>query len=353
MPEASRSWSELNRRVPMQMFVGGQWCDGSAGSFAVLDPSTLRDLIPDYASKGAPLDCPVTHDDVYFLTEKRQWRLPLTPPPLTNHGCFVISINAFVKWLAQQVEAAGIDLFTGFAASEVLYEDDRVVGVRTGDRGLDRHGGRKPNFEPGVDLRAKVTIFCDGVRGNLTKTLVQFAKEYPKVKVRIVFGTSDELIERLTAAELDLILTFKEDRQDPQFKHEVLFSSPLTLVTAKTTKLASRKSISLEEINGLPLALPASGYSTSRFITNVFKSKRLTPEVAIEINDIPTLLAIVKTGNWHTILTKISVAEQDLVTIPIEGKKMSRIAMAVSLSDAYPKRAMLAFSRMLKKENQA
>lgn len=191
------------------------------------------------------------------------------------------------------------------------------------------------------------------LRNILTKTLVRFAKEYPKVKVRIVFGTSDELIERLTAAELDLILTFKEDRQDPQFKHEVLFSSPLTLVTAKATKLASRKSISLEEINGLPLALPASGYSTTRFITNVFKSKRLTPDVAIEINDIPTLLAIVKTGNWHTILTKISVAEQDLVTIPIEGKKMSRTAMAVSLSDAYPKRAMLAFSRMLKKENQA
>lgn len=190
------------------------------------------------------------------------------------------------------------------------------------------------------------------LRNILTKTLVQFAKEYPKVKVRIVFGTSDELIERLTAAELDLILTFKEDRQDPQFKHEVLFSSPLTLVTAKTTKLASRKSISLEEINGLPLALPASGYSTTRFITNVFKSKRLTPDVAIEINDIPTLLAIVKTGNWHTILTKISVAEQDLVTIPIEGKKMSRTAMAVSLSDAYPKRAMMAFSRILKKENQ-
>ncbi len=142
-------------------------------SGAVLDPSTLRDLIPDYASKGAPLDCPVTHDDVYFLTEKRQWRLPVTPPPLTNHGGFVISINAFVKWLAQQAESAGIDLFTGFAASEVLYEDDRVVGVRTGDRGLDKHGGRKPNFEPGVDLRAKVTIFCDGVRGNLTKTLVQ------------------------------------------------------------------------------------------------------------------------------------------------------------------------------------
>ncbi|MEO8481576.1 MAG: electron transfer flavoprotein-ubiquinone oxidoreductase [Acidobacteriota bacterium] len=142
-------------------------------SGAILDPSALRELIPDYAAKGAPLDCPVQHDDVYFLTERKHMRFPFTPPPLTNHGGEIISLNRFVKWLASQAEAEGIDLFTGFSASEVLYDGGRVVGVRTGDRGLDKHGGRKPNFEPGVDLHAKVTIFCDGVRGNLTKTLVQ------------------------------------------------------------------------------------------------------------------------------------------------------------------------------------
>ena len=142
-------------------------------SGAVLDPSALRDLVPDFEAKGAPLAAAVHHDDVYFLTERGKLRFPITPPPLHNHGNYIISLNKFVKWLAQQVEAAGVDVFTGFSASEVLYEGSRVVGVRTGDRGLDKHGGRKSTFEPGVDIRAKVTIFCDGVRGNLTKTLVQ------------------------------------------------------------------------------------------------------------------------------------------------------------------------------------
>jgi len=141
-------------------------------SGAVLDPSTLRDLVPDFQAKGAPLAAAVERDDVYFLTETGRLRFPLTPPPLRNHGNYVISLNKFVKWLAQQVEAAGIDIFNGFAASEVLYDGDVVVGVRTGDRGIDKHGQRKSTFEPGVDIRAKVTIFCDGVRGNLTKPLI-------------------------------------------------------------------------------------------------------------------------------------------------------------------------------------
>jgi len=141
-------------------------------SGAVLDPSTLRDLIPDFATKGAPLAAAVHHDDVYFLTSGGKIRFPLTPPPLRNHGNYVISLNKFVKWLAQQVEAAGIDIFNGFGGVEILYDGSKVVGVRTGDRGIDKHGQRKPTYEPGPDIRAAVTIFCDGVRGNLTKQLV-------------------------------------------------------------------------------------------------------------------------------------------------------------------------------------
>jgi len=141
-------------------------------SGAVLDPSTLKDLVPDFLAKGAPLATAVQHDDVYFFTERGQFRLPITPPPLHNDGNYIISLNKFVKWLSQQVEAAGVDIFSGFSASEVLFDGNKVVGVRTGDRGLDKHGGKKPNYEQGVDIRAKLTIFCDGVRGNLTKTLV-------------------------------------------------------------------------------------------------------------------------------------------------------------------------------------
>jgi electron-transferring-flavoprotein dehydrogenase len=142
-------------------------------SGAVLDPSALKLLIPDFEAKGAPLATPVVRDEVYFLTESAKLKFPITPPPMNNHGNYIISLSRFVKWLGAQVEAAGIDVFTGFAASEVLYDGQVVAGVRTGDRGVGRHGERKGNFEPGVDIRAKLTIFCDGVRGNLTKSLIR------------------------------------------------------------------------------------------------------------------------------------------------------------------------------------
>jgi electron-transferring-flavoprotein dehydrogenase len=149
-------------------------------SGAVLDPSTLRDLIPDFIEKGAPLATAVQSDDVYFLTRGSKLRLPITPPFFRNHGNYIISLNKFVKWLGGLVEAEGIDVFTGFPATEVLFtaptgsgQPAAVAGVRTGDRGIDKHGQKKSTFEPGVDIRAKVTIFADGVRGNLTKSLVR------------------------------------------------------------------------------------------------------------------------------------------------------------------------------------
>ncbi len=142
-------------------------------SGAVLDPSTLRDLVPDFREKGAPLAAEVGDEDVYFLTQSSKFALPIIPPPLKNHGNYIISLNQFVRWLTTQVEAAGVDFFTGFAGQDVLMEGARVIGVRTGDRGIGKHGEQKSTFEPGVDILAKVTIFCDGVRGNLTKELMR------------------------------------------------------------------------------------------------------------------------------------------------------------------------------------
>jgi electron-transferring-flavoprotein dehydrogenase len=142
-------------------------------SGAVLDPSALRELIPDYRDRGAPLGPEVHKDHVYFLTATSKLAFPIIPPPLQNHGNYIISLNRFARWLAERVEAEGIDLFTGFSATDILMDGDRVVGVRTGDRGIGKHGEQKPTFEPGVDVMAKVTIFCDGVRGNLTKELLR------------------------------------------------------------------------------------------------------------------------------------------------------------------------------------
>jgi len=149
-------------------------------SGAVLDPSTLEDLVPDFKAKGAPLATEVHRDDVYYLTRTAKLRLPITPPFFQNHGNYIISLNRFVKWLGGLVEGEGIDVFTGFPATEILFDSSadsgqgaRVIGVRTGDRGIDRHGHKKSTFEPGVDIHAKVTIFADGVRGNLTKSLIR------------------------------------------------------------------------------------------------------------------------------------------------------------------------------------
>ncbi len=142
-------------------------------SGAVLDPATLRELIPDFKEKGAPLEVDVQRDRVYFLTEASKFSFPIIPPPLRNHGNHIISLNAFVRWLWQQVEAEAVDVFSGFAGQDVLMDGSRVIGVRTGNRGIGKHGQPKPSFEPGVDIIAKVTIFCDGVRGNLTKQLLR------------------------------------------------------------------------------------------------------------------------------------------------------------------------------------
>jgi electron-transferring-flavoprotein dehydrogenase len=141
-------------------------------SGAVLDPSALAELVPDYVAKGAPLATQVGGEHVYYLTAARAWSLPLIPPPLQNHGNFVISLSAFTRWLHAQVEAEGVDVFSGFAAREALLDGPRLTGIRTGDRGIGRHGEQKPGFEPGVDILAKVTILCDGVRGNVTKAVV-------------------------------------------------------------------------------------------------------------------------------------------------------------------------------------
>ena len=142
-------------------------------SGAVLDLSALRDLIPNFTDKGAPLAAEVHDEDVLFLTESSKISLPIIPPPLKNHGNYIISLNQFVRWLTGQVEAAGIDFFSGFAGEDILMDGERVIGIRTPDRGISKHGDRKATFEPGVDIHAKVTIFCDGVRGNLTKELMR------------------------------------------------------------------------------------------------------------------------------------------------------------------------------------
>ena len=142
-------------------------------SGAVLDPRALAELIPDFEARGAPVTRRVSDDRVFFLTRSGKIRFPFTPPRLRNHGNFIISLQQLGQWMSGLVEVEGVDVFSGFAATELLMDGERVIGVRTGDRGIDRQGRQKPAYEPGVDIHARVTILADGVRGNLTKALLR------------------------------------------------------------------------------------------------------------------------------------------------------------------------------------
>lgn len=150
-------------------FVGAHILSG-----AVMDPSALRELMPDFLEQGCPVDAAVTEDAFWYLTENKMLNAPIVPPPLKNKGKYIISLSKMCEWLAEKCEEAGINIFPEFPASEVLYdENDRVIGIRTGDKGIDKEGHPKGNFEPGVDLLAKVTVLGEGSRGSLAKQLTQ------------------------------------------------------------------------------------------------------------------------------------------------------------------------------------
>jgi electron-transferring-flavoprotein dehydrogenase len=140
-------------------------------SGAVVEPRALNELIPDWKERGAPLNTPATEDRFLFLTRETSYKLP-TPPQMNNHGNYIISLGNLCRWLGTQAEELGVEIYPGFAAAEVLYNDDgAVVGVATGDMGIDREGNPTDQFTPGMELRARYTIFAEGCRGSLTKNL--------------------------------------------------------------------------------------------------------------------------------------------------------------------------------------
>jgi electron-transferring-flavoprotein dehydrogenase len=143
-------------------------------SGAVLEPRALAELFPDWKELGAPLNTPAAEDRLLFLTESRAWRLP-TPPQMANHGNYIISLGNLCRWLGAQAEALGVEIYPGFAAAEVLYDenDGRVRGVATGDMGIGKDGAKTDAFQPGIELHARQTVFAEGCRGSLTKTLFE------------------------------------------------------------------------------------------------------------------------------------------------------------------------------------
>src|SRR5215472_12198286 len=140
-------------------------------SGAIMNPKALAELVPDF-EKSAPLDTPVTDSAALFFTEKSSVRFPITPPPFVNTGNFVVSLSKIVKWLGEKVEAAGVNIFKEFGGAQLIYERDGIGGVITEDKGIDKNGKPKDNYQPGYELKAKVTVLAEGTRGSLTKELV-------------------------------------------------------------------------------------------------------------------------------------------------------------------------------------
>ena len=143
-------------------------------SGAVIDPRALTELIPDWKEQGAPLNPPVTEDRFLFLTEAGSCQVPgfMLPGCFTNHGNYVVSLGNVCRWLGQQAEALGVEIFPGFAAAEVLFtETGAVHGVVTGDMGIGKDGEQTARYQPGMELHAKYTLFAEGCRGHLGKRL--------------------------------------------------------------------------------------------------------------------------------------------------------------------------------------
>ena len=139
-------------------------------SGAVVDPRGFQELFPEKASE-VPYEAEIHREHLWWMTEKKVREFPVLPPALHNEGKYVASLGKLVKWMAKEAEALGVDVFCEFPGREILLEEGRVVGVRTGDRGVGKEGQRKANFEPGVDVRAQVTVLGEGPRGTLAKQL--------------------------------------------------------------------------------------------------------------------------------------------------------------------------------------
>jgi electron-transferring-flavoprotein dehydrogenase len=144
---------------------------GHTLSGAVIEPRALNELLPDWKAQGAPLETPAKEDRFLFMTETKAFRLP-TPPQMHNHGNYIVSLGNVVRWLGHQAESLGVEIYPGFAATELLEEDGRIQGIATGDMGIGKDGNPTDAHQPGMELRAKYTLFAEGCRGSLSKQLM-------------------------------------------------------------------------------------------------------------------------------------------------------------------------------------
>jgi electron-transferring-flavoprotein dehydrogenase len=168
--------AQQQREVSVCVLEKGSEVGAHTLSGAVLDPRALNELLPDWRERGAPITTAVTDDRFLLLTRDKAFRTPnfLLPPLMNNHGNYIVSLGNVCRWLAQQAEGLGVEIYPGFAAAEILHDDHGAVrGVATGDLGVARDGAHKAEYQPGMELHAKYTLFAEGCRGSLSQELME------------------------------------------------------------------------------------------------------------------------------------------------------------------------------------
>src|ERR1700744_3691862 len=168
--------AEKGHEVSVFVIEKGSEAGAHILSGAVIDPIAINQLIPDWKERGAPIHTKVTKDRFAFLTSVAQINIPnfILPPLMNNHGNYIVSLGNLCRWLGTQAEELGVEIYAGFAGAEVLYDESgAVIGVATGDMGIGKDGEHTPNYTPGINLLAKYTLFAEGARGSLTKTLFE------------------------------------------------------------------------------------------------------------------------------------------------------------------------------------
>ncbi|MBV1919096.1 MAG: NAD(P)/FAD-dependent oxidoreductase, partial [Pseudomonadales bacterium] len=173
---------QLNEELSVCVLEKGSEVGAHILSGAVMQPTAMNELFPNWKELGAPLNVPVIDDEIYYFTsQEKAIKLPKAFEPITlkNHGNYIVSLGNVCRWLAQQAENLGVDVYPGFAAAEILYgycdqkKTEHVTGVITGDAGIDQHGEKKPSYMQGMEIKAKYTVFSEGCRGHLGKQLIQ------------------------------------------------------------------------------------------------------------------------------------------------------------------------------------
>ncbi|RAJ12789.1 LysR family transcriptional regulator [Arenibacter echinorum] len=285
--------------------------------------------------------------------ELRQLKYFLRAKELLNFTAAASELHISQSTLSQQIKQLEIELSTPLferigkriklTEAGELFHDYALKSVTSANNGFQMLRDLN-NMETG-ELKIGVTF---ALRQVIATTVKQFLALYPKILVHIVYGTSEELLQKLDNFELDFILSFEEFEKNNSHQYQPLFDSPMVLIGSPESDLKNVKKIRVKDIENLPLALPAKGFSTRKYIDDVFKNKNLNLNISIEVNDIPMLLDLVKTGKYYTILAKTTIQDYDsIIAVPIIQPPLMRKGMIISVKDIYEKRAVSEFYKII------